>query len=140
MFLTSVYVPNGKVDVTPEIEELLNKCKKRHLLCGDFNAKHKSWGSRINNQLGVKLSDLVRRNNMACLNTGEHTFMCASTGNTDAIDLTFVETSLLDRCSRWKADTEGLDSDHFPTTVSLSLGSVKSGGNRIRKWKIAQAD
>lgn len=48
--------------------------EKNSIICGDFNAKHLTWGNRINDRKGTSLNGIINASGFNILNNGDPTF------------------------------------------------------------------
>ncbi|KAH7979798.1 hypothetical protein HPB49_011094 [Dermacentor silvarum] len=83
------------------------------VVCGDFNAHHRDWGSARSNARGGDLSSAVAAAGLTVLNSGEATFVRRD-GVATVIDLALVS----ERCSySWQRAPDTAGSDHYPITL-----------------------
>lgn len=112
----AAYIPPRKALDSDRLESILRATPPPHILTGDFNAHHPSWGSRKTTIKAQHLLDIAYQHGMAVLNTGEPTFF--RKGVSSALDITVVSSVLLSRIS-WSVDIESHGSDHLPTYITL---------------------
>lgn len=128
----TVYLsPNKVVDMGE-----LKKCmmlRKWHIVNGDFNAKHESWGSDVSCRRGRELSALVQDEmNMVVVNDGSPTFRRNfRSGFVEShLDVTVVSEELVRQCM-WKVDSiEGVF-DHARSWVEIE-GVCRRGWRTVR--------
>lgn len=99
------------------------------IICGDFNAKNRSWGGNVTDTRGVFLQRSASGQGLVALNRGSHPTLKRSTGES-FIDLTFVSPGLAAAAWRVMAEDDVL-SDHLPILVELE---VQGGGGHCRDF------
>ncbi|KAH7959819.1 hypothetical protein HPB49_014043 [Dermacentor silvarum] len=83
------------------------------VVCGNFNAHHRDWGSARSNARGEDLSSAVAAAGLTVLNSGEATFVRRD-GVATVIDLALVS----ERCSySWQRAPDTAGSDDYPITL-----------------------
>ena len=121
--ICSLYLPRSRVFTVQLLTELSAQLGTHHMLMGDFNAYHVSWGSVANDAEGVKVIDFVNTTDNVILNTGEPTHICDRTGNTSCIDLSICSPRMsLD--TEWYTYTDTLGSDHLPIFVKIGAANL----------------
>ncbi|GFY22001.1 RNase H domain-containing protein [Trichonephila clavipes] len=89
-----------------------------NLLVGDLDAKHNSWGSVINNKIGVELHNLMDDSAHLALNDGSPTYSSHSSYHTEeALDVSIVSSDIFSFC-KWTV-LQNIESDHPPILVEL---------------------
>ena len=98
----SVY---AKLNYKPAIKEILNMLKAAKdkqaqlkasgvILTGDFNARHLSWGDKMNNEYGKQLVDSLDHSQYSICISKTPTFLCA---NGDSyIDFSIISNNIVD--------------------------------------------
>ncbi|XP_071652524.1 uncharacterized protein [Temnothorax longispinosus] len=126
IYIASCYVSpnvdyNGYAGFLDELTTLCSGILNKHLLiCGDFNAHARLWGSRRRDFKGDLLEDWVAQADVRLANVGNSpTFMSAQ--GSSVIDLTWASPSLLRNLHHWtvRDDMESL-SDHIYITFDIS--------------------
>ena len=100
--LVNVYACNASVDSNRwhNFSELFVH-GKNVIICGDFNAKCKSWGNISSNAQGEELEIALETMDLVCINSGCATRLASRPGDEDSvIDLTLVSPPLFTVC-RW---------------------------------------
>ena len=94
-----------------------------HVILGDFNAHHISWGSNNNTKIGKIFAKLIEEGELALLNTGECTRIGQrSTESDTSIDLSITENMEGIRVQKWEVLENDLGSDHLP--IHLGCGTT----------------
>lgn len=137
IYLISVYVePRNDCDSTlQKLEFFLQKTSGSiHIICGDFNAWHTSWGSSKSNHRGHTLFDLIVSQNLLLCNTGNTpTFETVTHGmhRESIIDLSLVSNSTHLSITDWKVDFDLCPtSDHNGITFNAKLGKTTLTKNK----------
>ena len=139
--LISCYYPREVTQTGNDIEEMISGSRPRTLIGGDFNAKHKAWGSTITRPAGIRLLDNITEANAKVINSKQHTYQNEVTGNMDTLDLTIVTIPLSEHVINWEVEEDLGGSDHFPIVIDLKgVGSNDEEGNPKEKWNINKAD
>jgi exonuclease III len=102
------------------------KPEKRSIICGDFNAHHSWWNSRISNPIRcLELIPWLERFNFELKNIEDlATFHRSNTENTSVIDLTFATTAIESEIDNWYIDEEAYTgSDHEVIRISINIDS-----------------
>ena len=124
------------------LRKIFDLADENHIITGDFNAHHSSWGSRYNSHRGKKIKELAEGLGYEILNTGEVTRISSreGTGNT-MIDLTLVSTLKDIPKIYWKVHDDTLGSDHLPQIVRVEQ-AIENEYLTIRqlKFKTDRAD
>lgn len=146
-----------------EFSEMLRKLEddmklvdkeKDIILCGDFNAHNKRWGSRYTSCKGDRLLEWSEENNLIVVNEGDLP-TCIRPQGVSWIDLTWATPMVARRIRGWKVETEELSlSDHCFITFSIGIGEegnglgrngrnvreVLDGINKCVRWKMDTLD
>ena len=132
--LVSVYADGNNASIPPELENVLNYCRRRNLPCiigADTNAHSVLWGCEINNTRGNDYEAFLAGNDLSVLNVGTTpTFKTVRAES--IIDTTFTHYSLYDYIDDWNVSLDDFKSDHRCISFRLSLNtppiiSVKCG-------------
>jgi len=108
------------------------------ILCGDFNAKSRLWGSGITNAKGFLLSSWAAERDVRIVNEGNIP-TCVRLQGSSIVDSTWSSPDLIPFIREWRVmdDTETL-SDHC--YVSFSVETVRqvppSSRNKTRRWNL----
>lgn len=129
--------------------------EKDIILCGDFNAHNKRWGSRHTSCKGHRLLEWSEENNLIVVNEGDSP-TCIRPQGVSWIDLTWATPTAARRIRDWRVETEELSlSDHCYVTFSIGIvgeegrgpgwngGSVRErrdGGDKCVRWKMDTLD
>jgi Reverse transcriptase (RNA-dependent DNA polymerase)/Endonuclease-reverse transcriptase len=123
--IVNIYIPlSTKIDADV-LNNILNK--KDTFFVGDFNAKNTLWGSPIIDFRGRILEELIERNNLVCLNTGESTRLNFN-GKTSHLDLSFCSSNLA-ISSNWSVLENSCGSDHYPCQIVFSRSIASCATN-----------
>ena len=102
------------------------------LIVGDFNCPHVAFGSRITNEYGTKLLQLVNNENLAFFNDGKSTYCSSSSGLSNVLDLVIGELStspFVESCTV----SGDIGSDHYPVVTTLSFRAKVDMRNKVNK-------
>lgn len=122
----AAYIPPHASLNTQRLEDIIRRTPPPHILTGDFNAHHPSWGSKKTTVKGRRLLDIADRFSLCVINTGQPTFYRGRMSS--ATDVTMV-SSALSTTTSWYADIESHGSNHVPTYIivdGLPSGRRKS--------------
>lgn len=102
--------------------------KNRTIIAGDFNAKNKLWGSRINDKRGELLIEWIAQHNLSVINEGMAS-ICVCKQGESVVDITLCTGDLANKIKDWKVleDIETLF-DHRYIVMCIS----KEKGGPIR--------
>ena len=137
------------------VMEEQDKDKNRPLfICGDLNAPHEAFGSRTTNRAGEALLEYVIDKELVYTDNVEPTYYNASQGNTNILDMFFLNTSA-ERDMECLEVMGDIGSDHKPLKLICRRRSLernpkktfeviredtmrkeieKAAINRMRKW------
>jgi hypothetical protein len=74
-FITYYNPPTTGIVLKKEVFEYIEKHFENYIICGDFNAKHKSFGCRVNNKNGIILREFLFDSRSILLNKkNQYTF------------------------------------------------------------------
>jgi hypothetical protein len=70
-----------------QFKEFCDTLGNRFLICGDFNAKHRAWGPRLNTPKGRELYRAIKENQLEATSTREPMYLPTESNKTpDFID------------------------------------------------------
>ena len=119
--LSSVYCPPRFKITKDKFEEFFNTLGDKFLACGDYNAKHTYWGSRLQNPKGKQLflALVDHKNNLDFISPRQPTYWPTDPKKVpDLID--FAITKNINRYSVSVQLSQDLSSDHSPIIVMYS--------------------
>lgn len=101
------------------------------LIFGDFNAKSRTWGSRLNDERGKHLLEWAANNDLVILNDGRHPTFSRG-GSESFLDLTLITTAAARRVTEWAVmkDLETLSDHHY---IRCKIACTDSGKDLTRK-------
>lgn len=112
------------------LEESLRTATGGILVAGDFNSKSPEWGSRVLDNRGEALSDLVARMNLVVLNEGNaFTFRRGATGS--VVDVTFATEGVAARTEGWQVLEDATLSDHQYLEYCVNASPRGQQGNLV---------
>lgn len=120
--LTSVYCPPRFSVSKIQFENFFKTLGNRFLACGDYNAKHTYWGSRLINPKGRQLYCALvdRRNGLDVISSGKPTYWPSDPRKIpDLID--FGVTRNIERNNLSTETSFDLSSDHSPVILTYSV-------------------
>ena len=117
---------------------LFHEMSNHFILGGDFNSKHRRWGSNLSNPRGMALNDIVHRLSLEPIFPIQPTYYPDNSRHTpDVLDF-FISKHASDLCSAPSVLDE-LSSDHHPVVIELSDSPPKiQVGSLIKQpfdWK-----
>lgn len=144
IFLTCVYIPprpksgsdSSAKHILSRIEAFIRSIPHAdHLVCGDFNGWHPSWGSPIANRRGNEVADFCLTCDLAVCNRGtQPTFETVTHGvaRESIVDLTLISERALGAVLGWQVDTSICpSSDHHAVRFDVGLsGRISLTRNR----------
>ena len=119
--LSSVYCPPRFKILKDQFEEYFEKLGNKFLACGDYNAKHTYWGSRLQNPKGKQLylTLVDQKNGLDFLSPRQPTYWPTDPKKIpDLIDLAITKN--INRNSVSIQVSNDLSSDHSPIIVLYS--------------------
>ena len=149
----SIYV---KRDYKPAIQETINMLKEAKnkqkelkaagiILTGDFNARHQSWGDRLNDYNGKQLVELLDHSEYSVCASKTPTFLAADNANS-LIDLFIISNNLADKVENCRTD-ESIELNsgaprrgHVPVILELTKSNSSSKTQIKEKLDIDQLD
>ena len=118
----NLYNPCKKMNLE-SLNELLTDCPKNIIICGDFNAHNKLWGSVNTDSNGRVMEEFIQHNDLVLLNDGSPTRLDPHTGKFSALDLTMVSKGLASYAN-WQVTEDSFGSDHSVISFNFQLGPV----------------
>lgn len=118
------------------LENLINQLPKPYILCGDFNAHNIIWGSKISDQRGKMLEEILE--DLTLLNDHTPTHFCARSGNFSNIDLTFCDPRITPDLT-WNVINCLYTSDHFPIQLNHILINQTTPPPHCETWNIKKS-
>ena len=122
-------------------QELLSQVKGNFIVCGDFNAHHRLWGSKENDTKGSELYDLLsNNNNVVILNDGSGTRQNPTNLELSCIDLSICSTNIAHQIT-WSVDhSSSYGSDHFVVNLCFNELPVVTENEHDFNWNYKKAD
>lgn len=123
-------------DVGDSIAQLRGKSI---IITGDFNSKHRAWGSKISNSRGNVLMEWIALHRLIIVNTG-NTPTCSRATGESIVDLTLCTEDMSARVREWKVQDgmESLSDHRYIQFVLDGNGRARSettqGRSRYPKW------
>lgn len=111
------YIPPRAPFDVQRLDTILQQTPSPHILTGDFNSHHASWGSKKNNTRGHALFDLTLKHDLVVLNDGSPTYFRGASMSSP-LDVSFASSTLSGETT-WFADIETHGSDHVPTYTTI---------------------
>lgn len=126
--------------------EIINKCKYKALIMGDFNARNALWDNNlkhhhINDVRAKEIINFLNNSEYVLMNNGATTRISPIYNNLNsAIDLTFIHSEILLDFD-WNVSNSMYGSDHLPILVTISSSSYPSINSKFwdtknTKWNI----
>ena len=115
--ICNLYISNHDNISTAQLTNLTDQLQTPFLLCGDFNAKHPSWGNNNVNGRGQVVERFLLDSPFVLLNDGSPTHFHIQTGSSSAIDLSVASPDIAFALD-WSTDEDLHGSDHFPIIIS----------------------
>ena len=119
IIVATIYVhPNGIIS-----QEFIDKVDQasQHIptvLVGDFNSAAIEYGSRLDTRSGLHLVESISRTSLTYIENATPTYISASTGNWNVLDLAFGNRLFLEALESLQVDNEAI-SDHLPLRLNL---------------------
>ena len=115
-----VYHPDGRYPMDYALLQYLEATYNRLVVCGDFNAKHTSWGvNNLNNANGIRLKAFIdQRSQLVMIEPGTATYISPVTGTGSTLDLFLVSPGEAINCDA--VVLEDIGSDHLPVVMNLA--------------------
>ena len=121
LFLATIYCSNGNPSARL-FRMILNALSKQVIFLGDFNSKHKQFGSVKPNKPGqtlFKIAKNLKRFYVNQLGPNRHTHDDPVHATSDILDMAFLSPSLSSRDISFSVADDHLGSDQFPIQISL---------------------
>jgi hypothetical protein len=123
--LSAVYCPSRHTISSTEYVELLESYRSKHLIGGDWNAKHSQWGARLITPKGRNLLEALNKQNCYYLSTGEPTYWPSDYNKLpDLLDF-FIYKDIATNCVHIESNHE-LSSEHTPIIATLSTHMINN--------------
>lgn len=117
--VAAVYSPPKHSIKSPEYIDFFKHLGQRWIIGGDLNAKHRSWGSRLNSPKGNELYKAINSINGAAISNGSPTYWPSDRRKIpDCIDI-FVSKGIATPYTSIE-NANDLTSDHSPIILTLS--------------------
>ena len=100
------------------------------LIVGDFNCPHKTFGSRITNDYGIKLIQNLNNEDLVFFNDGKSTYCSSSSGLSNVLDLVIGEpitSPLIESCTV----VGDIGSDHYPVVTTFAFRASKTTKSKV---------
>lgn len=127
VLFSSCYLPRFHASLKRDLEKMFGR-NKEHIIGGDFNAHHTSWGAAANNQSGISIYDFQLMHGMCVYTPDEHTRVPHNGQNGSTIDFFMSNSAVLLDSIRVN---RGLISDHVAVEASLHLCIETHKSNRF---------
>ena len=102
-----------------EISREIRHAKGKIIICGDFNAKSKTWGCRTEDKRGKLLEFFMAANDLKMANIGNKpTFQ--RTNSESILDVTMVSSNIFHQIVNWRVEEEETLSDHSYITYRVN--------------------
>ena len=127
-------------DFLTELHNITNNINTPYIVCGDINAHHLMWETRLNqpDNKGQMFYDFVTRKNLVILNDGTHTLPPRRHGdNYTTPDITLA-TPNLSLHTTWKTTPDPLSSDHLP--IHINIGHTTTPLNPAQRYNLKKAN
>lgn len=124
----AIYIPPKHNLKKADYHNILTHMGERFLIGGDFNAKHTSWGSRLDNTKGRELHAAIQDLGCNVHSTGKPTYWPTDRNKTpDLLDF-FISRKIATNFISVE-DNDDLDSDHSAIILTLSEKVIKKQRN-----------
>jgi len=117
--VAAAYLPPGLPWSTPEFSNLLDQLGQKFIVGGDFNAKHRLWGSMTANARGTALHGCLTSSATQVLATGRPTYYPYYRRDTPTCIDFYMYKGIASSLLSVREEYE-LSSDHLPLVASLS--------------------
>ena len=130
-----VYSPPNTFVTEYEWGILLRQLKGRHVILGDFNSKHQSWGCEVSNRAGIHLTKFISVNEHCVVTDKRPTRIGRPGERVSVIDLSVAPIPLSEKMKAHTL-TDCYGSDHLPvvvemeTTIPVAAKTVKTNWNK----------
>lgn len=120
--IISLYCP-PKINISnrdwEKIFNLINSTQIKGIICGDFNAHHRAWGSYKNDQRGSQIIGILDNYDLVFTNDGSPTRLNRN-GENSVVDITLSTPCLVNNIN-WNTIKDTLGSDHFPIIIDITM-------------------
>lgn len=135
--ITNIYNPKGIPENIQEIDEIFKLNKS--IICGDFNAHNKLWGSNKTDAWGEIIENKIEENNLVILNDGSGTrHNPINQELTGHLDLTIMSPEIAGK-SNWEVLQQNCGSDHQLVVTKIGASIYKQELFTPR-WNFNKAD
>ena len=120
VILAIIYCPNGNPSL--RLFRMINALSNQVIFLGNFNSKHKQFGSVKPNKSGQTLVNIAKDLKLFYVNQLEpnrHTRDGPFHGTSDILDMAFLSPGLSSRDISFSVADDHMGSDHLPTQISL---------------------
>ena len=143
----SVYLPpernKEREETMANLTALLNPSSNA-IICGDFNARHTTWGDRKTNRKGKLLDNWIDSTNLKIINEGDQPTYATTKGiqrRESVIDLTLSTNSIYTHVNHWRVNLNiKSTSDHTPITFSIHSPFDHNLNMTTKKYNTSKAD
>lgn len=119
LIIAAIYSPPRHSISTKDYEDFIRSLDTNFIIGGDWNAKNKTWGSRLDNPKGRNLLRAMRNLNCSYLSTGEPTHWPTDTSKLpDLIDFAVVR-GIANTYTKAESNQD-LSGNHSPVIITLS--------------------
>lgn len=122
----NVYCPDKKIDRKIWSECLFTQDMDKTIICGDFNAHHRSWNCQNNNSKGNEIYYLYNNTSFILANNGQYTTIPSMYQSQSVIDLTFISADLYASLNKWTVQSDPMGSNHYPILFELNYNYTQN--------------
>lgn len=123
--ISAVYCPPKHKIKVNEFKNFFESLGTRFIVGGDYNAKNRTWGSRLNTTRGEELNKAIISMNLSYHSTGQPTYWPTDTCKIpDLIDF-FIVKGISSNFIQTEASLD-LSSDHTPIILKISTHTITS--------------
>ncbi|GBP16729.1 Probable RNA-directed DNA polymerase from transposon BS [Eumeta japonica] len=121
--LSAIYCPPRHVTTSEDFKNYFKTLGNRYICCGDWNAKHVFWGSRLTSPRGRQLYLATNDLNLHCVSHGVSTYWPADPNKKpDLLDFYVIKNIPLSQLD--VEECTDLSSDHTPVIVNVHCQAV----------------
>ncbi|EFN76729.1 RNA-directed DNA polymerase from mobile element jockey, partial [Harpegnathos saltator] len=117
--IAAAYCPPRHNIKKDQFEKILLKLGSRFIIGGDFNSKHKEWGSRLTTSKGRELFKAINACKCDYISSGKPTYWPTDVEKTPDL-LDFYITKGISNNYLKVGNIEDLSSDHVPVLMTIS--------------------